>query len=110
MAFRPRASPAVAGPVRYARTVAAELADPLTPLLGTGAAATAVLGEATDAVLVGGAMVGSALISGFQRLRAETVLESLLLEQEVVAHREIRGGADDGGARTCPRARCGSAT
>ena len=87
-----RASPVVAGPVRYARTVAAELADPLTPLLGTGAAATAVLGEATDAVLVGGAMVGSALISGFQRLRAETVLESLLLEQAVVAHREIRGG------------------
>ena len=85
------------GPVRYARTVAAELADPLTPLLATGAAATAVLGEATDAVLVGGAMVGSALISGFQRLRAETVLESLLLEQEVVAHREIRGGPDDGG-------------
>ena len=89
--------PGIAGPVRYARTVAAELADPLTPLLATGAAATAVLGEATDAVLVGGALVGSALISGFQRLRAETVLESLLLEQEVVAHREIRGGPDDGG-------------
>ena len=90
-------APGLAGPVRYARTVAAELVDPLTPVLGTGAAATAVLGEATDAVLVGGAMVGSALISGFQRLRAETVLESLLLEQAVVAHREIRGGADDGG-------------
>ncbi len=97
-----RAAPGVAGPLRYARTVAAELADPLTPLLGTGAAATAVLGEATDAVLVGGAMVGSALISGFQRLRAETVLESLLLEQEVVAHREIRGGADDGGCADVP--------
>jgi len=82
--------------------VAAELADPLTPLLGTGAAATAVLGEATDAVLVGSAMVGSALISGFQRLRAETVLESLLLEQEVVARREIRGGADDGGQEDVP--------
>src|SRR6185312_3283958 len=95
-------APGVAGPVRYARTVAAELADPLTPLLGTGAAATAVLGEATDAVLVGSAMVGSALISGFQRLRAETVLESLLLEQAVVAHREIRGGADDGGREKVP--------
>jgi cation-transporting ATPase I len=97
-----RTSPAVAGPVRYARTVAAELADPLTPLLGTGAAATAVLGEPTDALLVGGALVGSALISGFQRLRAETVLESLLLEQEVVAHREIRGGPDDGGREDVP--------
>ena len=97
-----RTSPAVAGPVRYARTVAAELADPLTPLLGTGAAATAVLGEPTDALLVGGALIGSALISGFQRLRAETVLESLLLEQEVVAHREIRGGPDDGGREDVP--------
>ena len=47
-------------------------------------------------------MVGNALISGFQRLRAETVLESLLLEQEVVAHREIRGGADDGGREDVP--------
>ena len=95
-------TPGIAGPVRYARTVVAELADPLTPLLGTGAAATAVLGEATDAVLVGSAMVGSALISAFQRFRAETVLESLLLEQEVVAHREIRGGADDGGREDVP--------
>ena len=94
--------PGVAGPLRYARTVAAELADPLTPLLGTGAAATAVLGEPTDAVLVASAMIGSALISGFQRLRAETVLESLLLEQDVVAHREIRGGPDDGGRRDVP--------
>jgi cation-transporting P-type ATPase I len=95
-------TPGVAGPLRYARTVTAELSDPLTPLLGTGAAATAVLGEATDAILVGGAMVGSALISGLQRLRAETALESLLLEQEIVAHREIRGGPDDGGREDVP--------
>ena len=69
-----------------------------------------MLGEATDAVLVGGAMVGSALISGLQRLRAETVLESLLLEQAAVAHREIRGGADDGGREDVPAGACGSAT
>jgi cation-transporting ATPase I len=94
--------PVLAGPTRYVRTVVAELADPLTPLLGTGAAATAVLGEATDAVLVGGAMVGSALISAMQRFRSETMLESLLLEQEVVAHREIRGGRDDGGHEDVP--------
>jgi cation-transporting ATPase I len=97
-------TPGVAGPLRYARTVAAELSDPLTPLLGTGAAATAILGEATDAILVSGAMVGSALISGLQRLRAETTLESLLLEQEIVAHREIRGGPDDGGREDVPAA------
>jgi cation-transporting ATPase I len=96
--------PGVAGPLRYARTVAVELADPLTPVLGTGAAATALLGEAADAVLVGGVMVGSALLSGLQRFRAETALESLLLEQDVVAHREVRGGPDDGGREDVPAA------
>lgn len=87
--------PALRLPLRFARTVTAELADPLTPVLGTGAAATALLGEATDAILVSGVMVGNALISGAQRMRAESALESLLLEQEVVAHRETDGGAED---------------
>ena len=44
-------------PARFARTVAAELADPLTPVLATGAAATAVLGKSTDAILVGSVTV-----------------------------------------------------
>jgi cation-transporting ATPase I len=79
-------------PVRFGRTVAAELSDPLTPVLGTGAAATALLGEATDAILVGSVTVGNALLSGVQRLRAETTLESLLLEQDVTVHRETDGG------------------
>ena len=82
-------------PVRFGRTVAAELSDPLTPVLGTGAAATAVLGEVTDAVLVGGVTVGNALISGLQRLRAETALESLLLEQDVRVSREVHGGSEE---------------
>src|SRR4051794_7786170 len=64
--------PLVRGPVRLARTVAAELSDPLTPILATGAAATAVLGQSTDAILVGSVTIGNALISGVQRLRAET--------------------------------------
>ncbi|HET6394619.1 MAG TPA: cation-translocating P-type ATPase [Blastococcus sp.] len=89
------ALPVVRAPVRFARTVAAELADPLTPILGTGAAATAVLGQSTDALLVGGVTVGNALISGLQRLRAETALESLLLEQDVVVHRETGDGCED---------------
>ncbi|SNS17235.1 cation-transporting ATPase I [Geodermatophilus pulveris] len=92
---RVRALPVVQGPARFARTVAAELADPLTPVLGTGAAATAVLGEATDAVLVGSVTVANALVSGLQRLRAETALESLLLQQDVVVHREADGGRED---------------
>ena len=91
--------PLVRLPVRFARTVAAELSDPLTPVLGTGAVATAMLGDPLDAVLVGGVMVGNALLSGFQRLRAETTLESLLLEQEVVAHRETADGTQDVPAR-----------
>jgi cation-transporting ATPase I len=89
------ALPVVRGPARLARTVAAELSDPLTPILGTGAAATAVLGESTDAILVGSVTVGNALISGVQRLRAETALESLLLEQDVTVHRETDGGRED---------------
>jgi cation-transporting ATPase I len=81
----------VSTPARFARTVAAELADPLTPVLATGAAATAVLGEFTDAVLVGGVTVVNALVSGLQRLRAETALEELLLEQDRTARRETSG-------------------
>ena len=94
------ALPLVRGPSRVVRTVAAELADPLTPILGTGAAATAILGESTDAVLVGSVTVVNALISGVQRLRAETALESLLLEQDVCARRETGGGTEEvpGGA------------
>ena len=89
------ALPVVRGPVRFGRTVAAELADPLTPILGTGAAATAMLGESTDAILVGSVTVGNALISGVQRLRAETTLESLLLEQDVTARRECDGRTEE---------------
>ncbi|MGY2128509.1 HAD-IC family P-type ATPase [Blastococcus sp. SYSU DS0617] len=83
---------AVSTPARFTRTVAAELADPLTPILATGAAATAVLGEFTDAVLVGGVTVVNALVSGLQRLRAETALEELLLEQDRTARREVQDG------------------
>ncbi|HZH22594.1 MAG TPA: cation-translocating P-type ATPase [Geodermatophilus sp.] len=92
---RIRGFPLVRGPARLGRTVAAELADPLTPVLGTGAAATAMLGEATDAVLVGSVTVANALVGGLQRFRAETALESLLLEQDVVVRRETDGGRED---------------
>jgi cation-transporting ATPase I len=87
--------PVVRLPARYVRTVAAELSDPLTPVLGTGAAATAMLGESTDAVLVGSVTVGNALISGAQRLRAETALESLLMEQDITVHLDCDGRPSD---------------
>ncbi|TYP90805.1 cation-translocating P-type ATPase [Blastococcus xanthinilyticus] len=82
-------------PARFARTVAAELADPLTPILVTGAGATAVLGEVTDAVLVGSVTAINAVVSGLQRLRAETALESLLLEQDTCVRRETDGGTEE---------------
>jgi cation-transporting ATPase I len=87
--------PVVRVPARFLRTVAAELADPLTPVLATGAGATAALGENTDALLVGGVTVMNALVSGLQRLRAETALEALLLEQDVTVRREADGRCED---------------
>jgi cation-transporting ATPase I len=86
---------AVRVPVRFVRTVAAELADPLTPVLGAGAGATAVLGETADAFLVGGVTVGNALLGAAQRMRAETALESLLLEQDACVRRETDGGTEE---------------
>src|SRR3712207_9539129 len=54
-----------------------------------------MLGESTDAILVGSVTVANSLVSGMQRLRAETALESLLLEQDVVVHRETDGGREE---------------
>jgi len=65
--------------------VRAELADPLTPVLATGAAASAVIGSPTDALLVGGVLGANALISGAQRLRADRALRNLVLDQEISA-------------------------
>ncbi|MGY1792516.1 HAD-IC family P-type ATPase [Geodermatophilus sp. SYSU D00525] len=92
---RGTAVPAVRVPVRFGRTVAAELADPLTPVLGAGAGATAVLGETADAFLVGGVTVGNALLGAAQRMRAESALASLLLQQDARVRRETGGGAEE---------------
>ena len=70
---------------RLARNVRAELADPLTPVLATGAAASAVIGSPTDALLVGGVLAANALVSGGQRLRADQALRALLLDQQLPA-------------------------
>ncbi|MCW2702560.1 MAG: cation-transporter ATPase [Blastococcus sp.] len=75
-----RTARALAGLVSNVR---AELADPLTLVLATGAAASAVIGSPTDALLVAGVLAGSAVISGAQRMRAERALRSLLLEQRL---------------------------
>ncbi|MFL6114390.1 MAG: HAD-IC family P-type ATPase [Catenulispora sp.] len=80
-------------PTRYAGTLASatarELRDPLTPVLALGAAASAVVGSAVDAGLVGGVMAGNALVGGFQRLHAEHALRELLLGEQVTARRLV---------------------
>ncbi|WP_236832421.1 cation-translocating P-type ATPase [Blastococcus sp. KM273128] len=95
LAQRAATTPAVRVPARFARTVGAELADPLTPILATGAAATAVLGEVTDAVLVGSVTAINAVVSALQRMRAESTLEALLLEQAHCARRETGDGSEE---------------
>ncbi|ANS31417.1 metal cation transporting ATPase [Rhodococcus opacus] len=71
----------------FVRAVRTELSDPLTPVLATCAAASAVLGSPLDAVLVGSVLVLNASISATQRLRAEEVLKKLLAVQDPPARR-----------------------
>jgi cation-transporting ATPase I len=74
----------------FARAVLSELADPLTPVLLTGSAASAMLGSPVDAGLVGGVMVGNAVVSGAQRLRTERALRRLLLSEQRFGRRTPR--------------------
>jgi len=77
------------GPLRTATSLAQhvreELADPLTPVLTVGAAASAVLGAPTDAVLVGSVMGVNALVSALQRQRAERAMRALQLDEGIHA-------------------------
>jgi cation-transporting ATPase I len=85
LASPPLAVPVVAsarGGADLARAVLSELRDPLTPVLLIGSAASAMLGSTVDAGLVGGVMVGNAVVSGAQRLRTERALRHLLLGQQ----------------------------
>jgi cation-transporting P-type ATPase I len=67
----------------------AELADPLTPILAVGAAASAIVGSSVDALLVAGVMTANAVAGGVQRLRAEAAVAELFAEQEKHARRVI---------------------
>ncbi|MHB8450278.1 MAG: HAD-IC family P-type ATPase [Mycobacteriales bacterium] len=103
----PARTPAVAAVSRF-RAVAdafgTELASPLTPVLGVGATASALLGGVTDAALVGSVAVGNALIGAVQRLRAEGALRDLLLEQAPAARRVRSDSADGTETETVPAA------
>ncbi|MEU2387774.1 cation-translocating P-type ATPase [Streptomyces sp. NPDC012461] len=82
----------VAGPARWTwqatGAVRRELDDPLTPVLATGAVASALLGSLVDALLVVGAMDLNAVAGGLQRLRAEQALARLAARQQPKARRQ----------------------
>ncbi len=76
------------GTVRdFANEMRGDLADPITPLLATGALASALLGSALDAVLVGSVLLANAALSAEQQLHAERTLDRLLAVQEPPARR-----------------------
>jgi len=81
------------GPAREAaRLLSAtrgELADPLTPVLAVGAAASAILGSTVDAALVATVMGVNAFVGGAQRLRAENAAAELFDEQQQLARRVV---------------------
>ncbi len=66
-----------------------ELADPLTPILAVGAAASAIVGSNIDALLVAGVMTVNALTGGAQRLRADAAAAELFAEQDQIARRVV---------------------
>ncbi len=78
----------------FAGEMRASLADPITPILATGAVASAILGSPLDAALVGGVLLANAALSSEQQLHAERVLRRLLAVQDPLARRRV-GPLDD---------------
>ncbi|MGZ8812393.1 MAG: cation-translocating P-type ATPase [Mycobacterium sp.] len=99
---------ATTGLWRLARDFVAEmranLSDPITPILATGAAASALLGSPLDAVLVGSVVLANAALSAEQQLHAERLLRRLLAVQDPLARRRI-GPLDGGGCEKVPAKR-----
>jgi cation-transporting ATPase I len=80
------------GPARvsFARAVAAELANPLTPVMLVGAGMAAAVGSVTDAGLVAGVTAANAVIGGVERVRADVSIGKLL--QATTARVDVRRG------------------
>ncbi len=74
---------------RFVRTWAAEMSNPLTPVLLAGAGLSALSGAIADAALIGGVVGLNGLISGAQRFRTEERL-SVLDRQETRQVRVLR--------------------
>lgn len=77
---------------QFVHAVRGELADPITPVLALGAAASAVLGSPVDAMLVGSVLSGNAMLAAAQRLVAERRLNVLLNEQVPPARKVLPDG------------------
>lgn len=73
----------------YTGAVREDLSDPITPILATGAAASALLGSPLNAVMVAAVLVGNAAISAQQTVHAEHILDRLLAVQEPAARRVV---------------------
>nr|WP_099020410.1 cation-translocating P-type ATPase [Mycolicibacterium palauense] len=73
----------------YAEAIREDLSDPITPILATGAAASALLGSPLDAVMVASVLVVNSGISAQQTVHAAHVLNRLLAVQEPLARRFV---------------------
>lgn len=79
------------GPVGLAQAAWEELANPLTPLLGLGAALSAAVGSVTDAGLVLGVVASNALVGAVQRVQTERSLADLEADGVPIAHVLVDG-------------------
>lgn len=79
----------------YVDTIREDLSDPITPILATGAAASALLGSPLDAVMVGSVLAVNSGISAYQTVHAEQLLAKLLAVQEPPARRVAVDGSYD---------------
>ena len=84
---RPPASRSLVG--EFFGEMRANLNDPITPILATGAVASALLGSPLDAVLVGGVLLANSALSAQQQMHAERILRRLLAVQEPSARRRV---------------------
>lgn len=92
-ARRRRAAPPIPSrPLRFARAVGQELVNPLTPVLVTGAALSAVTGSLIDAALITAVFGLNAVIGGIERYQAEAAITALE-RRERPAVRALRAGA-----------------
>ncbi|MFT3660433.1 MAG: cation-translocating P-type ATPase [Gordonia sp. (in: high G+C Gram-positive bacteria)] len=77
----------------FGDTMREDLNDPITPILATGAAASALLGSPLDAAMVGSVLALNTALSAQQSLHAERLLRRMLAEQDPLARR-ISGFSD----------------